>query len=636
MLTMSPMTCVLTANAAALAFSAAGQSLSFVTQFSLPDGAFDVLADGRLLGLSPGGEVLVQNGINSGSFSTTNTIAPVNGSGFAPSFLRVSPDGSRVAVGNNEFGASNAVLVYDAAELILGLGAGTPVVPMAEAITPNFDADWTADGTGLFVSGAVASTFQTVVNRVDLSGATPTVSTAITPAGLFSGGVDVDGSTLLVGAGDSGRVYAFETAAFPSVGSLPITAGPLVAEANSASTIDTLGDLLLIAGSGDATLIDRATGGPTVLAPAGAGAFYGGYFNPSRNELVVTAADFATGLSTAYVYAIPAPSGGVLGLIGLALLRRRRAAVCAVLAAAPVSAQPFASSVIDYSPQPGLYSEDPKFNDPDRALGAPIGGGPFFADNTSVVTLGGFGGSITLGMPRRVADDPRNRLGLDAIVFGNGFWVGGDPTLRFAEVGLIEIALDANGNRIADDAFFPVEGPFGVSPPLPPAVAGPVIDAGPGATAEIVYGYADCSPVEVLPEGESPSEFYTRPDDPMLVGIDAGTGGGDAFDIRWAIDPQTGQSAGLAGFDFIRITTAVDRTDPELGEASVEIDAVADVRPACPADANLDGMLAPNDLSAWIAAFNARSIVADQNDDGLVTSADFASWIMNFNAGCGS
>lgn len=633
---MHPAAVAFAAFAATVSLPASGQNLGLVAQFTIPDGAFDVMADGRLLGLAPNGDVLVQNAINTGSFSTTNTIAPVNNAGFAPSFLRISPDGSRVAVGNNEFSAANAVLVYDTAELVLGLGAGNPAMPLAEAITPNFDADWTADGSGLFVSGAASSTFQTVVNRIDLSGPIPMVGTVITPAGLFSGGIDVDGSVLLAGAGDSGRVYSFEIPAFPPAGPQPITNGLLIAEANSASAIDTLGNLVLITGSGDATLIDRATGGTTALAPAGSGAFYGGYFSPSRDELVITSTNFVTGVSTAYVYAIPAPASGAAALVGLVLARRRRAAACAVLAAVPASAQPFADRVIDYSPGPGLYAEDPQFNDPARALGEPIGGGPFFADNTSVVTLGGIGGSITLGMPRRVADDPRNRLGLDAIVFGNGFWVFGDPTLRFAEVGLIEIALDANANGQADDAFFPVAGPFGVALPMPPSVPWPVIDAGPGATEEVAYGYADCSPVEVLPEGQSPSEFYTRPDDPMLVGIDAGTAGGDAFDIGWAINPQTGLPAGLAGFDFIRITTAVDRIDPELGEGSVEIDAVADVRPACPADTNLDGMVAPNDLSAWIAAFNARSIVADQNDDGLVTSADFASWIMNFNAGCQS
>ena len=51
---------------------------------------------------------------------------------------------------------------------------------------------------------------------------------------------------------------------------------------------------------------------------------------------------------------------------------------------------PFAWSVVDYAPAPGQYVNDPSFNDPTRALGAPHGGGTFVADNSSVASLGGF------------------------------------------------------------------------------------------------------------------------------------------------------------------------------------------------------------------------------------------------------
>jgi hypothetical protein len=54
----------------------------------------------------------------------------------------------------------------------------------------------------------------------------------------------------------------------------------------------------------------------------------------------------------------------------------------------------------------------------------------------------------------------------------------------------------------------------------------------------------------------------------------------------------------------------------------------------CPADTNGDGQVAPNDFSAWIAAFNAQSPACDQNGDGQCTPADFSAWIANFNAGC--
>lgn len=54
----------------------------------------------------------------------------------------------------------------------------------------------------------------------------------------------------------------------------------------------------------------------------------------------------------------------------------------------------------------------------------------------------------------------------------------------------------------------------------------------------------------------------------------------------------------------------------------------------CPADVNNDGIVAPNDLTAWISAYNARRPEADQNGDGLIASNDFASWIQNYIAGC--
>ncbi|MEO1583186.1 MAG: GC-type dockerin domain-anchored protein [Planctomycetota bacterium] len=54
----------------------------------------------------------------------------------------------------------------------------------------------------------------------------------------------------------------------------------------------------------------------------------------------------------------------------------------------------------------------------------------------------------------------------------------------------------------------------------------------------------------------------------------------------------------------------------------------------CPADTNGDGLATPQDFTAWIQAFNARSAACDQNGDGLCTPQDFTSWVVNFNAGC--
>lgn len=294
---------------------------------------------------------------------------------------------------------------------------------------------------------------------------------------------------------------------------------------------------------------------------------------------------------------------------------------------------PFASSVLEFRPAPGQFVNVADFNEPGKALGPPRGGGTSAADNTSVVSLGGFGGSITLGFDHTVEDDPFNPFGMDAIVFGNAFYLGGDSDRHWAECATIEISLDVNCNGQADDPWYLIPGSHIVDPDgqyaaqtwdddtaddthppllaswippgrsgvwttegylLPPEVFGqvPVINPAGGGDAEGIFGYAEYSPTLVLGDLDAdnvvddpliiPEEFYTVPDDPMTVGITPGSGGGDAFDIAWAIEPLTGLPAGLPGFDFIRITNGVNTIVGPLGELSPEIDAVADVTSTAP------------------------------------------------------
>lgn len=300
---------------------------------------------------------------------------------------------------------------------------------------------------------------------------------------------------------------------------------------------------------------------------------------------------------------------------------------------------PFAVRVVDYSPAPGQFVNNPAFNDPTRALGPPSGGGTLAPNNVSVVTLGGFGGSITLAFDHRVEDHPLNPYGLDAIVFGNAFWTGVDGQTHHAECAVIEIALDANGNQLADDRWYLIPGSHldpsdlawhqktwdddTTDATFPPAAASwlPSGSAGTWTTegftlpaavfgrfsvrnplyplqAEGVFGYADYAPTLVLGDLDAnnavddhamtPELHYTVPDDPFTVGIDAYSGGGDAFDIAWAVDPETGAPANLSGFDFIRITNPTDVVFGLLGEISPEIDAVADVAPDLTGDADRD------------------------------------------------
>lgn len=306
------------------------------------------------------------------------------------------------------------------------------------------------------------------------------------------------------------------------------------------------------------------------------------------------------------------------------------------------SPSPFASEVIEFAPAPGQFVNAAEFSDPFRALGPPAAGGTNLAANDSVVSLGGFGGYIVLGFDEPIEDHPLNPFGMDFILFGNAFWIGNDPQARWAEPAVVEVSRDANANGLPDDPWFLIPGShisdlitnrFAVTwdddtfddtfPPsssawIPPGEFGEWDTAGwrlpsslvdsvgrmlnPLAPSdeEGVWGYGDLSPTLILGDltgnnvvddpSLSPEEFYTVPDDPREVGVSPRSGGGDAFDIAWAVHPGTGEPAALKSIDFVRLSTGMhqDAPSPLLNELSAEIDAVADVRPDFFGDADSD------------------------------------------------
>ncbi|MBI4716779.1 MAG: hypothetical protein HY763_03165 [Planctomycetes bacterium] len=356
------------------------------------------------------------------------------------------------------------------------------------------------------------------------------------------------------------------------------------------------------------------------------------------------------------------------------------AATTLMLLAAPAHASPFATRVVEYAPAPGQFVNHAAFNDPSQALGAPDGAGIYNGNNWSVVTLGGFAGAITLAFDHTVEDHPLNPFGMDAMVFGNAFWFGGDPQLHWAECAAVEIALDANRNGLADDAWYVIPGSH-LSPPqtppyvqrwddntadatfppalaswiplgrrgtwtttgflLPPEAFGEMILMNPGSSgAEGIFGYADYSPTLLLGDRDgddiiddeevTPEDFYTVPDDPLAPGMSPRAGGGDAFDIAWAVDPSTGQPAHLPGFDFLRITSAVYALHGALGETSTEIDAVADAAPDPFGDTDDDGDLDLRDLAELQACFGRTTVAGslcvrlDRGGDGVADLTDLA------------
>lgn len=104
---------------------------------------------------------------------------------------------------------------------------------------------------------------------------------------------------------------------------------------------------------------------------------------------------------------------------------------------------------------------------------------------------------------------------------------------------------------------------------------------------------------------------------------DAGTDSGATFDAPDAdTDPAEPIRAIQSEAPFLGA--------PSLGVFTIRLLSVE----VCLADVNANGVLQPDDLNAWIDAFNAQDPAADQNADGQVLPNDFAAWIRNYNAGC--
>lgn len=128
----------------------------------------------------------------------------------------------------------------------------------------------------------------------------------------------------------------------------------------------------------------------------------------------------------------------------------------------PAEASPFGAEVVSCVPAPGQFINSPVFNEPFTTLGPPSGGGTAAPDHSSVLSLGGFGGSIVIRFDQTVSDDPGNYLGLDFIVFGNASWVSNDPQRRWAEPAHIEVMRDVDSDGLpgscAEEVWYLIPG----------------------------------------------------------------------------------------------------------------------------------------------------------------------------------
>jgi hypothetical protein len=293
--------------------------------FTLPTASsvFDVAADGRTIVVSEDGTVRRE------VFPTTGSFAPIGSlpSGLVPSFgagfMKVSPDGAHLAVGDN--GTVNQMWIVPTA----GLTTSGPT-PVQSINVPNFDAAWTTNGR-LYVNGSPNFGSQPSLYRVDVAGGTSTA--VVSGIGDGSGGVAARAGRVYTAIGydaspgspNAGLARSFDAATLDAA-TVPVafSTGVLAAQANSGSSLgfDNGGDLI-IAGAGGVAVFDLATSQRYDLPGLSSLGFYSATWNAVTGEILVR--DY--GSATVERYGI-VPGPGSLAVLACAgsfgLARRGR------------------------------------------------------------------------------------------------------------------------------------------------------------------------------------------------------------------------------------------------------------------------------------------------------------------------
>lgn len=259
-----------------------------------------------------------------------------------------------------------------------------------------------------------------------------------------------------------------------------------------------------------------------------------------------------------------------------------------------------AVTVLDYSPMPGQFVNIAPPYEAGADAVAMRYAAQSYLDRGYVVSLGSWGGSITLRLSEPVRHRPSGR---DFRVTGNAFYNAASlsyPYFGNSEPGLILVSRDDNANGIADDRWYQIRGsrwdesvdrltvryyapdenasdefyirweasdgsegyltrnPYHTQPYFPQWINGGILEATgrrlpdngryDASLKQYVYdcfdyGYADAQPNNVE---------------------------ASVIDLSWAVD-DNGDPADLTEIDFIRIYTGVLQSNGVLGETSTEV-----------------------------------------------------------------
>lgn len=274
----------------------------------------------------------------------------------------------------------------------------------------------------------------------------------------------------------------------------------------------------------------------------------------------------------------------------------------------------YATRLLEYKPAPGQFINATPYGtlpDAQNVLGAP---------NSSIVSLGGYGGYVVVGFDQPIRNNPQNPYGVDFTVRGNAF-------ASWTEPGAVQVMQDTNGNGLPDDTWYELAGSeyhfnsthkvamtyqnprfkvakdviwttnandagvlrsntFHRQPyyPLPELFANvnPDQETYGGSRINIRvnrsnpsyitsgsfrFGYADNKPNNATP---------TIPKNPYTT--DANGASADGFDISWAV-AANGNPVTLSQVDFVKVYNAAQEDAGALGETSTEVESISITTP---------------------------------------------------------
>lgn len=285
---------------------------------------------------------------------------------------------------------------------------------------------------------------------------------------------------------------------------------------------------------------------------------------------------------------------------------------------------PYMTRVLEFMPAPGQFVHElPEYEAGFTAEDMRLAAESYLLDNAKgMVSLGGFGGYITVGFDHTIANVPGE---YDFTVLGNAFYspVGEDKKMGGScEPGVIMVSQDANGNGLADDAWYEIAGSEYTNPATqkeyevtyhrPAPAKQPVTDPAQPQITDLEYirwtdnggneGYLAKNKAHsqnYYPEWIVEDKFTFKGTRLQNNSVDM-SGNGNYFvlfayeygyadnhpndkelakiKIDWAVDAQ-GTPANLSGIDFIRIHTGVHQQNGWLGECSTEVLGAIDLHP---------------------------------------------------------